>query len=139
MLIDAFNGIVAALIELIDGALVGGNFGIGHLAPSRQVFLCPQHAIEAVIGLDFRTDRTPGVRVLRVARCNRLGDTALRPVRAGESMVMQCEHDLRIDRQVIGNNHRLALCPLLVLRTECNAFSMMPSTTAKPIPSMQRA
>ena len=54
--INPLGGVVACLVVSVDGALVGSDLGIGHGGAARQVFLGPQQAIVAVVGLHPDTD-----------------------------------------------------------------------------------
>ena len=40
-LVDPLGGVVARLVVAVDGALVGGDLGVGHRGAAGQVFLGP--------------------------------------------------------------------------------------------------
>jgi hypothetical protein len=51
-LVHPLGGVVARLVESVDGPLVGRDLSIGHPGAPRQIFLAPQQGVEAVVGAD---------------------------------------------------------------------------------------
>src|SRR5262249_20665457 len=62
LLVDALHGVVALLVVAVDGALVAGDLGVGHVAPPREVLLVPQQAVVAVVVLDRGPERAQRAR-----------------------------------------------------------------------------
>lgn len=49
--VDLLNGVVTAMVTVIDGAFVGGDRGVRYVGVVRLILLVPEHAVLVVIGL----------------------------------------------------------------------------------------